>query len=114
MRATCDFQESRSWVKPGTQSPQLLQHEQGHYYLGSLCALRFLKRIAETTFTRTDYQAKISQIWTQTYNELIAEEINYDIETDHYFNWEQQVIWSQRLENEINSLQSYWNRGTFK
>lgn len=35
----------RSWVREDKKSEALLLHEQGHYLIGGLCCLEFLRRV---------------------------------------------------------------------
>lgn len=36
---------SKSWVKDHKKCDHLLNHEQGHYLIGNICALEFLRRV---------------------------------------------------------------------
>ncbi len=45
LKAQCIFEKERSWVKEEHKSQSLLEHEQGHYIIGWLCALTFKNKV---------------------------------------------------------------------
>lgn len=90
----------RSWVKPHVlqdpTSAELLNHEQGHYTLGLLCALTFKKAVAERRFGK-DYHAEIRRLFSETLATYVTLEKTYDAETRHMRDRAAQKAWDQRL-----------------
>jgi hypothetical protein len=39
------YLSERSWVRANKKCPHLLNHEQGHYLIGAICLLEFLRRV---------------------------------------------------------------------
>lgn len=108
VHAKCIFEKDKSWVKPQLMCQELLDHEQGHYYIGCLCALTFKKRIKETLFSKNNYQSEINTIFQKTFQEFLAFEKKYDEETCHYINQEVQKRWDKDLLRKIHEFRSYW------
>ena len=108
MNAKCVFEKDRSWAKPELKSKELLEHEQGHYYIGCLCALNLKKKINSTTFTKVNYKNELQRIYRENMDEFLAMEKRYDEETHHFLDQEVQKKWDKLLNKNINELKKYW------
>jgi len=108
VKTKCIFEKERSWVKPEFMTQELLEHEQGHYYIGCLCALAFKKRVKEAVLSKTTFKSKIKEIFDQTLEEFLKLEEIYDQETCHFYNQEKQKIWDKKLDRKIQNLVFYW------
>ncbi|NWJ40235.1 MAG: hypothetical protein HXX12_04600 [Geothrix sp.] len=90
----------RSWVRPhalrGARSAELLNHEQGHYTLGLLCALEFKKAATERRFGPRP-QVEIRDLFDQVLRKYVDLEKTYDAETQHMRDRAAQRTWDQRL-----------------
>jgi len=95
----------RSWVKPqaqpGAYGAELLNHEQGHYTLGVLCALAFKKAVSARVFSQ-DYPAEIKALFDQVLKTHLELEKAYDAETRHMRNRAAQGAWDRRLETLVS------------
>ncbi|WP_460913936.1 DUF922 domain-containing protein [Spirosoma areae] len=89
-----------SWVQPDKKTDELLQHEQGHFNIGQLCALRFNKVIKSTILLKSNYVEKINLIFKSILAEANQMDLQYDEETNHSRNRSEQKKWNQK----INSL----------
>jgi len=102
--------DERSWVKWNTprehQKAELLNHEQGHYSLGVICALSFKKAVSTYRFT-SDYQAEATRLFTETMERVRALERAYDAETRHMYDRTQQRAWDAKLQQMIQELWVY-------
>jgi len=100
----------RSWVKRDptreAQLAELLNHEQGHYSLGVICALSFKKAVASYPFT-TNYRAEASRLFGETLERVLALEKAYDTETRHMHDRAQQKAWDAKLARMIEELWPY-------
>jgi hypothetical protein len=92
--------DSRSWVKPRVKADPstaaLLDHEQGHYTLGVLCALEF-KKVASGRRFGKHYHAEIRDLFDQILKNYVDMEKRYDAETLHMRNPAAQQTWDRRL-----------------
>jgi hypothetical protein len=82
-----------SWQKKDKVTDTLLKHEQGHFDVGILCAMELDRRIRNTAFFRSNYQAKLNELVKEVIDKYIGIEKQYDSETDHFTNREQQWKW---------------------
>jgi len=108
INARCIFEKDRSWVKPEFMTQELLEHKQGHYYIGCLCALAFKKRVKEAILSKSTYKSQIKQIFNETLKEFLKLEKLYDEETCHFYNQEKQKIWDRDLNRKMKNLFLYW------
>jgi hypothetical protein len=90
----------RSWVNPKVlkdpKNADLLDHEQGHYTLGVLCALEFKREASRRRFG-AHYHAEIRGLFDQTLNKYLDLEKAYDSETRHMLDRAAQHSWDQHL-----------------
>jgi hypothetical protein len=97
--------DDRSWVKAHVlkdpNNGELLDHEQGHYTLGVLCALEF-KKVASRNVFGAHYHVEIRSLFDQILNKYVDLEKVYDAETGHMWNREGQKAWDQRLARMVN------------
>jgi hypothetical protein len=108
LNAKCLFEKNRAWVKCEHKSQELLEHEQGHYYIGCLCALMFKKRIRAASFTKANYQDEIKRIFKQTLQEYLTIEKRYDEETHHFKIRDIQEKCDKHTIRKNNELRPYW------
>ncbi len=82
----------KSWVRPHRKCYHLLNHERGHYLIGCLCALEFLRRLH-----REDYlsELQVGEVFTRTLKEYLELEVRYDNETQHRLNFAKQEVWDE-------------------
>ncbi|MBX7171229.1 MAG: DUF922 domain-containing Zn-dependent protease [Pyrinomonadaceae bacterium] len=91
------FLKSDSWTKPNKQTPRLLEHERGHFNIGRICADEIESTINTMSFDRNNYHKQIDEVYwkiIEKYKEINAQ---YERETDHYKNIEQQKKWNKKL-----------------
>ena len=103
--AKCFMNKNKSWVKH-QEYEELLEHEQGHYNIGCLCALMFEKRVKRTQFLKETYKEEIKKIFSDTMREYCDLEKLYDHETYHMLNEEKQREWNQNLFNQLQNIYS--------
>jgi hypothetical protein len=92
---TLELDPQKSWAKKDKLTDELLVHEQGHFNIGILCMRELLAIVKQTAFARGDYAARLQNIFNETmakYNKLT---IQYDQETNHFMDKEQQSKWNQ-------------------
>lgn len=102
--------DERSWVKWNTprehQKAELLNHEQGHYSFGVICALSF-KQTASTYRFTLDYKAEAARLFSITMERVRVMERAYDAETRHMYDRYEQKDWDAKLEHMIDELWKY-------
>ena len=69
----------RSWVRAERKCDHLLNHEQGHYLIGALCVLEFLRRIdAKKKSSHERFDDLVAQTFDRTIKEYLEIERQYD------------------------------------
>ncbi|MBI5856238.1 MAG: DUF922 domain-containing protein [Sphingobacteriales bacterium] len=94
--------ENRSWKKDGKVNDSLLIHEQGHFDIGRICALEVQRKVDNTVFFRSNYAASLKQMVDEIIEKYRKMEKDYDKETDHYHNREQQKKWDNFFMKELD------------
>jgi predicted secreted Zn-dependent protease len=91
------FLRHNSWVKSEKRSQRLLEHEQGHFRIGRLCAREIVSTINSTAFSRENYRKEINEIYWATINKYIEINTEYDRDTAHSNDLEGQSRWNKKL-----------------
>ena len=104
----CHFDKKRAWVKPDYQTDELLNHEQGHYNIGCICAMEFKKRLKEAVLTPEKHKEEIKALFDSTLKEFLEFEKRYDKETEHFRNKEKQREWDALIQQKIEDLKEFW------
>lgn len=86
-----------SWVKPDKKSKRLLEHEQGHFRIGRLCAREIVATINSTGFSLENYPKEINDIYWAVINKYVEINKQYDRETSHFNDLEGQARWNRKL-----------------
>jgi len=94
LSVTLKFDENKSWVKEGKQTPGLLKHEQGHFDIGFICQQEIIQQINSTVFLRSNFQNKVNTIFTDTMKKYQLMQLKYDEETNHSINQQNQDKWN--------------------
>lgn len=103
------FIKSCSWKKENVNE-LLLIHEQNHFNLNEISARKIRKKILETKFLSMESsKAIIKKIFTDGLNSNFNEQEEYDLQTNHSMNKEEQLRWNAKIKHELNLLASYSN-----
>lgn len=104
---TCLFDKNKSWVKPGSKTPYILQHEQGHFDITELFARKFRKTVSTYKFNMRSFKETYRKLYEANHLEWAAYQNNYDKETDHSKIPVKQEEWEKKIEQELESLKSF-------
>jgi hypothetical protein len=96
------FLRSDSWVRPNKKTDRLLNHEQGHYRIGRICANEIEATVNEMEFSRDNYRKEIDAVYWKVIKKYQAINKQYDADTNHYHNRQQQAVWDRKLEELLN------------
>lgn len=104
IKVSLSFDETKSWVKEGKSTDDLLKHEQGHFDIGRLCQLEILASIKTTIFDKTGYRSQMKEIFKNALEKYRGLGSKYDDETNHGLNKEKQEGWNKFLLTEKERL----------
>jgi hypothetical protein len=96
-----ELDPQKSWAKADKVTDELLVHEQGHFNIGILCMREILSAFEETRFKKSDFNNKLQNMFTQSMNKYHNMTLQYDDETRHYQNKEQQLKWNQFFSDQL-------------
>lgn len=95
----CYFQKNNSWVKRGMKTDYALLHEQHHFDITYITTARFIKKLREAVFTRSNYESLLEKLNKESYDELEKMQNAYDGETKNGQLKNVQAEWNTKLDN---------------
>ncbi len=100
------FTKHDSWKKPEANSPYHLEHEQHHFDITRLGAAKLEDEIRKAHFTGKNYRSLLNSIFDKVYNEEIAWQKQYDLETQNSKDSVKQMDWNKKISGEIKKIKS--------
>lgn len=92
-----------SWKKKENLSDSLLNHEQGHFDIGRICASETQRLVNTTVFLRTNnYKEQLQKLVVNTVEKYRKMNAQYDEETDHGKNRTAQLKWDGLFSAELS------------
>lgn len=101
----CKFSRPRSWVRSKTD--HILLHEQGHFDIAEIFARKLHKKMKEYRFNKNSYQKDLETIYNGITKEKENFQDQYDRETDHSREKEQQAKWTEKIKSSLKELKDY-------
>ncbi len=93
----CYFEKSESWARVDTSSA-LLAHEQLHFDISEIYARKLRAQLPELTYLSSeDLEAKVRALYRTILLETVEFQHQYDLETAHSSNREQQLLWAEKI-----------------
>ena len=93
----CNFSKKDSWVKSGSKTVYILNHEQKHFDIAYLHTLYFIQKLKAATYTNDTYVAVIEKIYNETATAMGTMQNLYDTETSHSIQTEKQADWNTKV-----------------
>lgn len=98
------FNKKQSWKKPSIISEYHLLHEQHHFDITRIAAEKFIVAVSKAKFTRDNYTQVLNTLFDQSYNECSRLQQQYDRETAHSINKEEQLRWNELISAMVKKL----------
>ena len=98
------YLKSQSWKKPIIITDYHLLHEQRHFDITRLGAESFIKELVKAKFTKDNYNQLITKAFDKAFDDNTLLQQQYDRETRHSLNREQQLLWNDKIAVEIKKL----------
>jgi hypothetical protein len=102
----CYFNVNKSWTKE-TDSADLLQHEQIHFNITELYTRKLRKRISELSDPCGKDMKELDKIYGSNFKECAKAQDDYDRESNHSLNDEQQKLWEEKIAGELKELENF-------
>jgi hypothetical protein len=94
----CTFHKKKSWMKPAGKTAYVLQHEQLHFHISYLAALRFIKALKATQFSSAPINEQLTSLYNKATASLLQMQNQYDAATQHGINTTEQKAWTQKID----------------
>ena len=105
---TSFFIPGKSWVKGGSASAKLLDHEQLHFDITELFARKLRKALAEFDFDNApDLKADLQALYNNAERERALVQQKFDVETRHSMNEAAQLEWQKFIKKELKKLEDF-------
>ncbi len=101
----CTFSKTKSWGLESKKNEYVLNHEQRHFDISYINALRFIKKLRETSLDVKTYRTEIKRIYREVSAELSAMQNEYDTQTKNGISQEMQEEWNRKIVTQLNDLQ---------
>ncbi len=95
--------KSAAWAK-GNKDFYALNHEQRHFDIAKIVGEHFKQKIAAMALPVWSYDGFINEQYLETLREQTRMQNQYDRETRHGMDSDEQEIWDQRIDDELKSL----------
>ena len=100
------FTKHDSWKKSNVNSPYHLEHEQHHFDITRLGAEKLVEEIRKAHFTKSNYRQLLHSIFDKVYNENLAWQHQYDLETKNSMDVEKQKGWNKKISDAIEKMEA--------
>jgi hypothetical protein len=95
-----------SWVRSEKKSDELLDHERGHFNIGRICSRQIERTINSTYFSASNYHKEIDNAYWVEIGKCKEFEEQYDADTKHYNDREQQMVWNKKIADLLTKVSS--------
>lgn len=101
------FYPHSSWARPEEMNDQVLAHEQGHFDLCELYTRKLRERMSQAKVDAGTLKPVLSKIYNELQEEYQERQKDYELETAHGVNLEEQNKWKHILERELTETESW-------
>lgn len=98
----CYFNKKNSWVREELASPAILKHEQVHFDITYLWALKFSKRINAISFSSSIWKTQLSDLYREYSDRMTSMQNDYDAETQNGIRDNKQNAWQKKIQQLIH------------
>lgn len=100
----CYFSKSKSWKKPNITNSYHLEHEQHHFDITYLSAIKLVNDLSKAKYTAKNWSQLLNDIYNRNMKELDDLQNRYDKETRNSVATEAQLEWNKKINNEMNAI----------
>lgn len=99
----CNFNKSKSWMKAKGKNKYILGHEQLHFDISFIGAMRFMEKLNEVNFTVKNYNNQLENAYYAAITEMQNIQQQYDSQTMNGQLPDEQSAWIKKINKEIES-----------
>jgi predicted secreted Zn-dependent protease len=101
----CKFNKLLSWAR--VRNEYILKHEQGHFDIAEAHARLLFKNLSGYKFNSGTANEDVNRIYSETMKAHVKMQSDYDVLSDHSLDTAQQIIWENKIDSMLTSLQQY-------
>ena len=101
INVSCVFDKKNSNVVKENKNDYILNHEQRHFDISYIFAMKFIHRLQNESTLTID---RVSDIYDSIYVDWVAYENQYDLETKYSLSKENQYSWDNKIDQQLNKL----------
>jgi Bacterial protein of unknown function (DUF922) len=102
---SCVFDKTSSWVKVKTD--YILSHEQGHFDIAEIYARKLNKTMKQYSFNANTVTKEVPALYQKIMQDESDLQNQYDRETNYSRDKEQQAVWLERIQHELDKLTAF-------
>ncbi|MEP6748768.1 MAG: DUF922 domain-containing protein [Bacteroidota bacterium] len=102
---SCVFDKTSSWGKVKTD--YILSHEQGHFDIAEIYARKLNKAMKEYSFNASTVTKEVPALYQKIMQDESEHQKQYDSETNYSRDKEQQAIWLEKIQRDLDRLKEY-------
>ena len=106
LKIYCYFNAKKSWTKE-TDSDDLLRHEQLHFDITELYTRQLRKKLSEVTDPCGKDIKELDKAYSNIFKACSDRQNDYDRESEHSLNDEQQKMWEEKIALELKALEKF-------
>ena len=107
LKIFCYFNVNKSWTKEKIDAEELLRHEQVHFDITEFYTRKLRKRISEVIDPCGKNIKELDKIYGSNFKECANMQDDYDRESEHSLNDEQQKLWEEKIARELKGLEKF-------
>lgn len=102
----CFFTKHNSWRRSEIDDTYHLEHEQHHFDITFLGAMKFINAIQQTHFAYKNFGHTLNNLFKKSISDNNQWQDQYDTETSHSLNIVQQDAWNNKIDSLVNKVSS--------
>lgn len=101
----CSFDKQQSWVKPGQNTPYILEHEQHHFDATFIASQEFIKKIRTANLTPQNATKVLADLYKQCFDSMNKMQNDYDNQTQNGLVKAKQAEWSAFFKKKLTEYE---------
>lgn len=97
------FDKKMSWFNPNKANEHILKHEQAHFDITEIHARKLREAFANYTLSK-NFEKELASIFTKINHDRKKMQDQFDMETNHSLNFEEEATWQQFISEELIKL----------
>jgi hypothetical protein len=102
----CEFDRSKSWMRPAQANAYFLGHEQRHFDIAFLATQRFLDALRKASLNEQNYSTLVERLYDESVVWMRQQQTDYDARTNHGIWKDKQAIAEQEIDQQLERFRN--------